>query len=231
MKPIVNLCDVSLPPILSHINLVVNRGQIITIIGPNGAGKTTLLKVLLGLIKPQQGTIRYDGVLKMGYMPQKLFLDKGLPLSVERFLRLSPHKGFVDEALKLVGALPLKNRSLHVLSGGEMQRVLLARAIMGSVDLLVLDEPGQGVDVIGQSDLYQLIRSLKERFNCAVVMVSHDLHFVHASSDHVICLNKHICCEGHPEAVKINPEYYRLFSDKGTHDLAPYHHRHDHYHA
>lgn len=230
MTTLLELSHISLSPILKDINLTVRQGEIITIIGPNGAGKTTLLKILLGLIKPHEGLIHYKSVLKIGYMPQKLFLDNGLPLSVERFLRLSPYKGHVDDALNLVGAFSLKNRSLHVLSGGEMQRILLARAIIGAPDLLVLDEPTQGLDVMGQAELYELIRSLKDRFRCGVVLVSHDLHFVHGSSDHVICLNQHICCEGRPEEVRNNPVYYRLFSDKISPDLALYHHHHDHHH-
>jgi zinc transport system ATP-binding protein len=231
MTLILELSHISFLPILKDINLTVKQGQIVTIIGPNGAGKTTLLKILLGLIKPHEGAIRYEGALKIGYMPQKLFLDPGLPLSVERFLRLSSHKGHVDDALNLVGALSLKHRSLHVLSGGEMQRILLARAIISTPDLLVLDEPTQGLDVMGQAELYELIRSLKVQFKCGVVLVSHDLYFVHGSSDHVICLNQHICCEGRPEEVRNNPAYYRLFSDKLPSDLALYHHHHDHHHT
>lgn len=230
MQALLKLCHISLPPVLKDINLTVTRDKIITLIGPNGAGKTTLLKILLGLIKPQEGRIIYESPLKIGYMPQKIFLDTGLPLSVERFLRLSPHQGFVDKALQLVGGISLKKRSLHVLSGGEMQRVLLARAIMGMPDLLVLDEPDQGLDLMGQAELYHLIRSLKEQFKCGIVLVSHDLNFVHASSDHVLCINQHVCCEGRPEEVRSNPAYARLFPPKLLDDLALYSHHHDHHH-
>jgi zinc transport system ATP-binding protein len=185
---------------------------------------------VLGLIKIKEGKINYKTNLRVGYMPQKLFINPILPLSVERFLRLSPYKGCIEEVLELVGIFSLRNNFLHNLSGGEMQRVLLARAIMRNPELLVLDEPTQGLDIVGQGKFYELIRALKERFKCGVILVSHDLHLVFKSSEHVICLNKHICCEGRPEEVRNNPEYYRLFPTKIPDDLAFYHHEHDHHH-
>ena len=235
IKPLIELNHISFSPVLKDVDLKLYRGQIVTVVGPNGAGKTTALKILLGLIQPTQGHIVKEKKLKIGYMPQKLFLDRILPLSVERFLSLSPQHHTVDQALEMVQARALKHRSLHVLSGGEMQRILLARAIMGHPDLLVLDEPDQGMDVRGQDHLYHLIQRLKEHLRCAVLLVSHNLHFVHASSDHVVCLNGHICCEGRPEEIKQDPAYAALFglkkSDLLVSSLAPYHHHHDHDHS
>ena len=227
---LIKLKNVSYQSILKEIDLEITNQQILTIIGPNGAGKTTLLKIILGLIKIQTGQIIRQPSLKIGYMPQKILIDKSLPLTVERFLKLSPQKGSVADTLALVGAYNLRYRSLHVLSGGELQRVLLARAIIGAPHLLVLDEPVQGVDIAGQAELYHLIQSLRDRFQCGVLLVSHDLHFVHAASDYVICLNQHICCQGHPQTIKKDPAYGHLFGIKMLDDLAPYHHHHDHRH-
>ena len=228
---LIQLKDISYQSILKEIDLEITNQQIVTIIGPNGAGKTTLLKIILGLLPSQTGKLRRQPNLKIGYMPQKILMDKSLPLTVERFLTLSPQKGCLEQALQWVGIQNLRHRSLHVLSGGELQRVLLGRAIMGSPDLLVLDEPVQGIDIAGQAEVYHLIQSLRDRLKCGVLLVSHDLHFVHAASDHVICLNQHICCQGHPEIVKNDPAYGRLFGIKISDDLAPYHHHHDHRHV
>ncbi len=230
--PLIKLRAVSFGSILREIDLEITSQQILTIIGPNGAGKTTLLKIVLGLIRGYQGQVERQTNLKIGYMPQKIFIDKTLPVTVERFLSLSAHKNLtLEQTLNLVGAQHLQHSSLHVLSGGELQRILLARAVIGCPDLLVLDEPVQGVDITGQGELYHVIQSLRERFKCGILLVSHDLHFVHAASDHVICLNQHICCQGHPELIQSDPAYEQLFGSKISLDLVPYRHRHDHRHA
>lgn len=235
-SPLIQLTNVSLTRnefvVLEKINLAVHQNQIVTVIGPNGAGKTTLLKIMLGLEPASSGMIIRKHNLKVGYMPQRLKLDSTLPLSVSRFLRLAKHHSHqqITEALKEVGAQRLAGRSLHVLSGGELQRVLLARALLGKPDLLVLDEPVQGVDIKGQKNLYQLITQIKTRWDCGIILVSHDLHLVLAESDQVICLNQHICCAGRPERVVKDPAYAQLFGKELTGHLAIYAHQHDHSH-
>lgn len=216
--------------ILDHVSLEVFQGKITTIIGPNGGGKTTFLRVLLGLTPPSQGTIERIKNLKVGYMPQKLNLSPLMPLTVQRFLELSspfPNHLLTDEIaqrLQQVGAEKLKNQQVLSLSGGEFQRVLLARALINKPTLLVLDEPAQGVDILGQNDLYQLITQIRNQENCGIVLVSHDLHVVLSASDHVLCLNTHVCCSGTPDHVQENQDYQRLFG------LAHYTHHHDHCH-
>lgn len=222
--------------ILENINFQINPYDFITVIGPNGAGKTTLLKCILGLEQPNNGKIFKTKNLSIGYMPQKLSLSPYLPLSVETFMQINlvnNSNGVIADILDKVGAKYLMNYSLHNLSGGELQRVLLARAILNKPELLILDEPVQGVDIDGQNNLYQLIANLTKEYKCAVFLVSHDLHFVMAKSEQVLCLNKHICCSGHPEVVKISPLYKTLFGRKHHIEenvLAPYHHDHDHKH-
>jgi zinc transport system ATP-binding protein len=192
---------------------------------------------MLGLISPTLGNIMSDNDLVFGYLPQKLKLNPLMPLTVERFIQLATSQSnamLKDEIAKIlhrVGACHLKSRSLHVLSGGEMQRVLLARALIQSPDILVLDEPAQGVDVMGQAELYNLIASIRDDLGCAVVLVSHDLHLVMAASDEVICLNHHICCSGAPSDVAQHPEYAQLFASKSeSASLAVYTHHHTHRH-
>ncbi len=216
--------------LLENISLKVAAGDIVTIVGPNGAGKSTLLRVLLGLLTPTTGMVHTKAKLRIGYMPQKISIDHTLPLTVKRFLQLARchSKKSASEVLSEVGATSLAERSLHVLSGGEMQRVLLARALLCHPDLLVLDEPVQGVDINGQRALYELIADIRNRWNCGILLVSHDLHFVFAASDQVICLNQHICCAGRPEAVIKDPQYAKLFGD--MEHLAVYAHHHDHQH-
>src|SRR5690606_38586808 len=182
--------------LLSDISLELYPKQIMTLVGPNGAGKTSLLKVILGLQKPTSGSVTRLKNLRIGYMPQRLTIDRTLPLTVERFLTLSSHRVDIERGLQRVLAEKLRERSMHVLSGGEFQRVLLAKALLKNPQLLVLDEPGQGVDSQGQAAFYTLIKDLRDQLGCAVLLVSHDLHFVHAASDQVICLNRHICCAG-----------------------------------
>jgi len=218
---------------LKDIHLSIKADEILTIIGPNGAGKTTLLKIILGLITPTQGTVQKKEDLRIGYMPQKMTINPFLPLTVSRFLQLSEKKHVlelsIDEALEKVQIPALKNQSVHSLSGGEWQRVLLARALLRKPELLILDEPAQGVDVIGQSDLYWLLSTLRDQMKCGIVLVSHDLHHVMASTNYVVCLNQHICCSGHPDKIVQDPEYHGLFG-KTPQSLIPYTHHHDHRH-
>ena len=219
--------------VLRDIDLVLSRGQIVTLIGPNGSGKSSLVKIVVGLLKASAGQRLLAPKLRIGYMPQALKLDKSLPLTVRHFLQLSRTKPAPIDlliALNDVGAEHLLEQSIHTLSGGEWQRVLLARALLQKPDLLVLDEPMQGVDLTGQEELYNLIALLPEKYHCGVLMVSHDLHLVMAATDSVICLNGHICCHGHPESVSNHPEYLRLFGLQGSKGLAVYSHHHDHQH-
>lgn len=218
--------------VLDNISLRLNRGEITTLIGPNGAGKSTLVKVLLGLLKGFSGKVTKAKGLKIGYVPQKLKLNDSLPLNVERFLRLAGKysKQEMTDALKLVGAEHLLKSNMHSLSGGENQRVLLARALLQRPDLLVLDEPAQGVDVQGQIDLYELIDTIRHRFNCAVFMVSHDLHLVMAKTDDVVCINHHVCCSGAPADIAQHPSYIALFGHTQQQPFAFYHHKHNHHH-
>ena len=217
--------------VLQDVQLSVKPGEIVTLIGPNGAGKTTLVRAVLGLLKPDSGTVWRTPKLRIGYMPQKLQVDATLPLSVLRFLRLVPG---VDRpralaALEEVGAPQVLDSPLQSISGGELQRVLLARALLREPELLVLDEPVQGVDVAGQAELYSLITRLRDRHGCGVLMVSHDLHLVMSTTDQVVCLNRHVCCSGHPEQVSSDPAFVELFG-KNAQSLAIYHHHHDHAH-
>ncbi|EOB4246007.1 MULTISPECIES: zinc ABC transporter ATP-binding protein ZnuC [Vibrio] len=218
--------------VLDKVSLSLSRGKITTLIGPNGAGKSTLVRVLLGLHQQNSGTLSRDKTLKIGYVPQKLKLNDTLPLSVSRFLRLAGKYSQQEqlEALRLVGAEHLINHDMHKLSGGENQRALLARALLQRPDLLVLDEPAQGVDVQGQIDLYDLIDTIRLRFNCAVFMISHDLHLVMAKTDEVICLHHHICCSGSPADISQHPSYLALFGHRSRETLAFYQHKHQHHH-
>jgi zinc transport system ATP-binding protein len=222
--------------LLRDIHLSVSANEIVTIIGPNGAGKTSLLNILLGLRQPSQGQVIRAPDLIVGYMPQRLLLNPQLPLSVSRFLSLGfpkqhrQHTKEIESALDKTNISELAHASMHDLSGGEIQRVLLSRAILRQPQLLVLDEPVQGVDVVGQSKLYALISQLRDELQCGVLMVSHDLHIVMAATDHVVCLNQHICCHGHPESVSNHPAYLELFGHPTEANVAIYTHHHDHNH-
>ncbi|HWV10184.1 MAG TPA: zinc ABC transporter ATP-binding protein ZnuC [Pseudomonas sp.] len=218
-------------PVLQDVQLGVKPGEIVTLIGPNGAGKTTLVRTVLGLLKPDTGDVWRKPRLRIGYMPQKLHVDATLPLSVLRFLRLVPGVKRDDAAAALgeVGASHVIDSPLQGISGGELQRVLLARALLRKPELLVLDEPVQGVDVAGQAELYRLITRLRDRHGCGVLMVSHDLHLVMSTTDQVVCLNRHVCCSGHPEQVSGDPAFVELFGQDAK-SLAVYHHHHDHAH-
>lgn len=218
--------------VLSNVSLTLQSGKILTLLGPNGAGKSTLVRVVLGLIQPDQGKMVRPDRLRIGYVPQKIHLDATLPLTVERFmlLRNGVKRADVLPALKRVQAAQLLEYPLQKLSGGEMQRVLLARALLNQPQLLVLDEPTQGVDVNGQVALYDLIDQLRHELNCGVLMVSHDLHLVMAKTDEVLCLNQHICCSGTPEVVSKHPEFISMFGSRGAEQLAIYRHHHNHRH-
>jgi zinc transport system ATP-binding protein len=217
--------------VLQDVQLSVRSGEIVTLIGPNGAGKTTLVRAVLGLLKTNSGSVWRKPKLRIGYMPQKLHVDATLPLSVLRFLRLVPGvtRVHAQAALAEVGAEQVIDSPLQSISGGELQRVLLARALLRKPELLVLDEPVQGVDVAGQAELYRLITQLRDRHGCGVLMVSHDLHLVMSTTDQVVCLNRHVCCSGHPEQVSGDPAFVELFGQDAK-SLAIYHHRHDHAH-
>lgn len=217
---------------LSQVDMALHPQQITTLVGPNGAGKSTLARVVLGMVTPSEGTIKKQPGLRIGYMPQRIKLDDSLPLTVDRFLWLGQpsNKAARKAVLKRVGVRHLRKRSVHQLSGGEWQRVLLARALLRSPDILVLDEPAQGVDVAGQDALYGLLKEVRDEIGCAILLISHDLHFVMAATDEVICLHQHICCSGAPEVVQRNPAYLALFPPHTQGNLALYQHQHDHHH-
>ena len=218
--------------ILHNISLEIGGGEITTVIGPNGAGKSTLIKVICGLLQATQGEVKRKKALSIGYMPQKINLPRSMPMKVSRFLSLADTgKENRSAALEKAGVSHLHSASMHKLSGGELQRVLLARALLRKPQLLVLDEPLQGVDINGQAALYRLISSLREENGCSVLMVSHDLHLVMAQTDKVICLNQHVCCHGEPESVSQHPEYLKLFGKQVVEDIAVYTHHHDHHHT
>jgi len=217
--------------ILKNANIDIHSGEVVTLIGPNGAGKSTLIKVILGLLKADSGEVTRRELLRIGYMPQKLFVDSSLPLTVKRFLSLAGKQSrSIDDCLALTGTASLKNQYVQSLSGGELQRVLLARALFRDPQLLVLDEPVQGVDVSGQSALYKLIDDIKIQTGCGILMVSHDLHLVMAATDRVVCLNQHICCEGSPDNISSHPEFLQLFGESRDPSIAVYSHHHDHTH-
>ena len=220
-------------PILDKVSLTVGRGEIVTLIGPNGSGKSTLVKTALGLIKPDHGRVDHDPQYRVAYVPQSMDIDETLPLTVHGFFRLHSRCEPSDilQALEQTGIAHLVSASLNQLSGGEMRRVLLARAILHNPDLMILDEPTAGVDISGQAALYALIQSLRDGLNCGVLLVSHDLHVVMAATDKVVCLNRHLCCSGTPESVSQTPEFAQLFGEKLASELAVYHHHHDHEHG
>jgi zinc transport system ATP-binding protein len=217
--------------IVDRVSLSIKRGDIITIIGPNGAGKTTLIKTILGIQKATSGSISLQPDLVIGYVPQTLNLETTLPLSVERFMALGGcDRQGCQQALARTGVAHLMAASVHHLSGGEKQRLLLARALARQPGLLVLDEPAQGVDINGQAALYDLVRQLRDELNCGVIMISHDLHLVMAATDKVICLNQHVCCSGFPEDISHDPAFIDTFGTAVAESLAVYHHHHNHRH-
>ncbi|MGC1497031.1 MAG: metal ABC transporter ATP-binding protein [Sulfitobacter sp.] len=218
--------------VLKDVNFCISKGEIVTIVGPNGSGKSSLLRALIGALKPSDGTVTRAAGLRIGYVPQKLQIDATLPLTVKRFLNL-PHRqntAVVEAALTQAGVPELAKRQMSDLSGGQFQRVLLARALLGNPDILILDEATQGLDQPGAAAFYRQIEEVRTKMNLAVLMVSHDLHVVMAASDRVLCLNGHVCCEGAPEHVADAPEYRALFGTGTNGALALYRHHHDHGH-
>ena len=217
---------------LSRVSLRVERSEIVTIVGPNGSGKTSLLRAIIGAIKPLQGRVLQASSLKIGYVPQKLHIDETLPITVSRFLKLpgGVTAADIDYALTQAGVPELEKAQLSQLSGGQFQRVLLARALIGKPDLLLLDEATQGLDQRGSASFYQQIETVRQATGCAVLMISHELHVVMSASDRVICLNGHVCCEGTPAVVASAPEYRALFGTGTGGALALYRHEHDHGH-
>tara|TARA_Y100000992_G_C21227415_1_gene473633 strand:- start:30 stop:776 length:747 start_codon:yes stop_codon:yes gene_type:complete len=218
--------------LVKGVSLQVEKNKIVTLIGPNGSGKSTTAKIALGIYKKIQGKVeKYTN--KVGYVPQKISIDWTLPLRVKDFMTLteSLDNETITEALSLTGVIHLKEKNLSDLSGGEFQRVLLARAISKKPELLVLDEPVQGVDFTGEIALYELIKKICDELNCGILLISHDLHTVMTATDHVVCLNGHVCCSGSPMDVAKNNEYKALFGEQASQILTRYEHRHDHIHT
>lgn len=218
--------------LVAGIDLDVHRGEIVTLIGPNGAGKTTLVKLILGIERADRGALLKPASTEIGYVPQRFDIERAIPMSVARFLSLGHAASEMEIASTLaeVGASRTLQQQLSQLSGGETQRVLIARALLRKPNLLVLDEPARGVDYVGEADLYDLIGRLRDARGLGVLLVSHDLHVVMAKSDRVICINGHVCCSGRPETVAQHSEYARLFGPRAAGALAVYTHNHDHQH-
>ena len=218
--------------LVKGVSLQVERGKIVTVIGPNGSGKSTTAKIALGIYKNIEGQVE-KFTNNIGYVPQKISIDWTLPLRVKDFMLLTDNlkDDALDEALTLTGVKHLKDKNLGNLSGGEFQRVLLARAISKKPELLVLDEPVQGVDFTGEIALYELIKKISEKLNCGILLISHDLHTVMTATDHVVCLNGHVCCSGSPKDVARNNEYKALFGEQASQTLSVYEHKHDHEHS
>ncbi len=217
--------------LVKGVNLNITKRKIVTLIGPNGSGKTTTAKIALGLYKNIEGTVERL-TNKISYVPQKVSIDWTLPVRVIDFMVLTQdlQEQEINDALNLTGVEHLKNNNLRELSGGEFQRVLLARAIAKKPDLLVLDEPVQGVDFTGEVELYALIKKISETLKCGILLISHDLHVVMSATDYVVCLNGHVCCSGTPVDVAQNKEYKELFGEKSSQLLSLYEHQHDHVH-
>jgi len=213
------------------ISFEINQGQIVTLIGPNGSGKTTTAKMILKILNTDEGLVT-GNAKKMAYVPQKISIDWTMPLRVIDFMKLTSNlnNNQVNESLTMTGVDKLLYNQINSLSGGEFQRVLIARAIAKKPDLLVLDEPVQGVDFKGEIALYNLIKEISISLNCGILLISHDMHFVMSTTNHVICLNGHICCSGTPGSVVKNPEYIKLFGEHNSETLSYYQHNHDHSH-
>ena len=217
--------------LVKEISFEISQGQIVTLIGPNGSGKTTTAKMILNIMNADEGQITRN-TDKMAYVPQKINIDWTMPLRVIDFMKITNNlnNNQVIESLTTTGVDKLLYNQIHNLSGGEFQRVLIARAIAKKPDLLVLDEPVQGVDYNGEIALYNLIKKISLNLNCGILLISHDMHFVMSTTDHVVCLNGHICCSGTPSSVVKNPEYIKLFGEHNSETLSYYQHHHDHSH-
>ena len=213
---------------LDNVSIAIKSEEIVTLIGPNGAGKTTLVRILLGLIEPDTGRIERKENLSVGYVPQKLATNPTMPMTVTRFLKMAVALSDqqINSILTEVGAPKVGDTLITNLSGGELQRIHIARALLRDPELLVLDEPTQNVDYSGQTDLYALISKIRNKRKCGILIISHDLHLVMSKTDHVLCLNRHVCCEGQPEAVSRHPEYQALFGPNVAEGLAVYSHQH-----
>lgn len=218
--------------VLRGVSMTIDAGEIVTIVGPNGSGKTSLLRAVIGAVEPKEGHVRRKPGLRIGYVPQRLHIDRTLPITVERFLALPDRVGkpACIAALEAAGAPRLLGQQMSQLSGGQFQRVLLARALINRPDLLLLDEATQGLDQRGSASFYQQIERVRRETGCSVLMISHELHVVMSASDRVICLNGHVCCEGTPAMVASAPEYRALFGTGTGGALALYRHEHDHGH-
>lgn len=218
--------------VLRGVGLTIEPGEIVTIVGPNGSGKTSLLKAIIGATEPASGHVRITPGLRIGYVPQRLHIDPTLPITVARFMRLTDRvdRKTCAQALETAGVPDLLDRQMSRLSGGQFQRVLLARALIHQPDVLLLDEATQGLDQRGSAAFYQQIEAVRAETGCAILMISHELHVVMSASDRVICLNGHVCCEGTPAVVASAPEYRALFGTGTGGALALYRHDHDHDH-
>lgn len=235
-KKLVKLTDAGIQHdarwLVRGVSFTVDKGEIVTLIGPNGSGKSTTAKMVLGVLEPSEGNVQKHPGLVASYVPQKVSIDWTLPLRVEHFMQLTGKVsgGDVQSALAATGADHLLREDMRTLSGGEFQRVMIARAISRKPELLVLDEPVQGVDFTGETELYDLIKRLRDDLDCGVILISHDLHVVMAATDIVICLNGHVCCSGTPKLVAESDEYRALFGHQVAPGLALYEHKHDHTH-
>jgi len=219
--------------VLRNVSLSLESGEIVTIVGPNGSGKTSLFRAIIGATTPASGKVSLQPGVKIGYVPQRLHIDQTLPITVGRFMRLTDRvgKATCKEALNAAGVPGLLDRQMSQLSGGQFQRVLLARALLNRPDVLLLDEATQGLDQPGSAAFYRQIETVRNETGCAILMISHDLHVVMSASDRVICLNGHVCCEGAPAVVASAPEYRALFGAGTGGALALYRHDHDHDHT
>ncbi len=217
--------------VLQNINLSLNANEIVTIVGPNGSGKTTLFKAIIGSVPLSKGKISIKPNLRIGYVPQQLKVDQTLPITVERFLKLATrNNNDIEKMIAFFGSENIFKEQINSLSGGQMQRVLLARALVNEPEILLLDEATRGLDQPGIAAFYRKIENISKETNCAVLMISHDLHVVMRASDRVICVNGHICCQGTPENVATSPEYQTLFGSNIDGSFALYRHKHDHNH-
>lgn len=219
--------------ILKNINLELKKGEITTLIGPNGGGKTSIARILIGILKASSGEVFISKNAKIGYMPQKLEIEKTIPLRVIDFLNLSATAEAMARLEAMAKKLLIENileKSIHKISGGELQKALLVKTLINNPDILVLDEPTQYMDIAAQAEFYQVIEEIREQKNCAILIISHDLHIVMQKTNQVVCINRHICCEGSPESINNHPEYLSLFGKDRIDNITIYSHHHDHKH-